>query len=154
MLEENLESPLDCKQIPPVCPESKTSSLPRWSTPAWASPAWASLAQRFPASSVLAWEGAGCGSVADVPGAWLASAPLSPSLCEPSTLWCLAGPFPGKREERVSFYLPFLTQSALDPVSKHMPASGAVSLTPSPDLLPGQSASTVSLPFYLVASSQ
>ena len=42
--------------------------------------AWASLAQRFPASSVLAREGAGCGSVGDVPGAWLASAPLSPSL--------------------------------------------------------------------------
>ena len=38
------------------------------------------LAQRFPASSVLALEGAGCGSVGDVPGAWLASAPLSPSL--------------------------------------------------------------------------
>ena len=38
--------------------------------------AWASLAQRFPASSVLAREGAGCGSVGDVPGAWLASAPL------------------------------------------------------------------------------
>ena len=37
--------------------------------------AWASLAQRFPASSVLALEGAGCGSVGDVPGAWLASAP-------------------------------------------------------------------------------
>ena len=33
-------------------------------------------AQRFPASSVLAREGAGCGSVGDVPGAWLASAPL------------------------------------------------------------------------------
>ena len=33
--------------------------------------AWASLAQRFPASSVLAREGAGCGSVGDVPGAWL-----------------------------------------------------------------------------------
>ena len=45
-----------------------------------ASLAWASLAQRFPASSVLAREGAGCGSVGDVPGAWLASAPLSPSL--------------------------------------------------------------------------
>ena len=29
--------------------------------------AWASLAQRFPASSVLAREGAGCGSVGDVP---------------------------------------------------------------------------------------
>ena len=42
--------------------------------------AWASLAQRFPASSVLAREGAGCASVGDVPGAWLASAPLSPSL--------------------------------------------------------------------------
>ena len=45
--------------------------------------AWASLAQRFPASSVLAREGAGCGSVGDVPGvtgAWLASAPLWPSL--------------------------------------------------------------------------
>ena len=42
--------------------------------------AWASLAQRSPASSVLAREGAGCGSVGDVPGAWLASAPLSPSL--------------------------------------------------------------------------
>ena len=42
--------------------------------------AWASLAQRFPASSVLAREGAGCGSVGDVTGAWLASAPLSPSL--------------------------------------------------------------------------
>ena len=42
--------------------------------------AWASLAQRFPASSVLAREGAGCGSVRDVPGAWLASAPLWPSL--------------------------------------------------------------------------
>ena len=41
----------------------------------------ASLAQRFPASSVLAREGAGCGSVGDVPGAWLASAPLFPSLC-------------------------------------------------------------------------
>ena len=38
------------------------------------------LAQRFPASSVLAREGTGCGSVGDVPGAWLASAPLSPSL--------------------------------------------------------------------------
>ena len=33
--------------------------------------AWASLAQRSPASSVLAREGAGCGSVGDVPGAWL-----------------------------------------------------------------------------------
>ena len=42
--------------------------------------AWASLAQRFPASSVLARAGAGCGSLGDVPGAWLASAPLSPSL--------------------------------------------------------------------------
>ena len=42
--------------------------------------AWASHAQRFPASSVLAREGAGCGSVGDVPGAWLASAPLWPSL--------------------------------------------------------------------------
>ena len=41
---------------------------------------WASLAQRSPASSVLAREGAGCGSVGDVPGAWLASAPLWPSL--------------------------------------------------------------------------
>ena len=30
--------------------------------------------------SVLAREGAGCGSVGDVPCAWLASAPLSPSL--------------------------------------------------------------------------
>ena len=30
--------------------------------------AWASLAQRFPASSVLAQEGAGCGSVGDVTG--------------------------------------------------------------------------------------
>ena len=39
--------------------------------------AWASLAQRFPASSLLAREGAGCGSMGDVPGAWLASAPLS-----------------------------------------------------------------------------
>ena len=29
------------------------------------------LAQRFPASSVLAREGAGCGSVGDVTGAWL-----------------------------------------------------------------------------------
>ena len=34
--------------------------------------ACASLAQRFPASSVLARAGAGCGSVGDVPGAWLA----------------------------------------------------------------------------------
>ena len=34
--------------------------------------AWASLAQRSPASSVLAREGAGCGSVGDVTGAWLA----------------------------------------------------------------------------------
>ena len=42
--------------------------------------AWASLAQRFPASRVLARERAGCGSVGDVTGAWLASAPLSPSL--------------------------------------------------------------------------
>ena len=42
--------------------------------------AWASLAKRFPASSVLAREGASCGSVGDVPGAWLASAPLWPSL--------------------------------------------------------------------------
>ena len=40
----------------------------------------ASLAQRFPASSVLARAGAGCGSVGDVTGAWLASAPLWPSL--------------------------------------------------------------------------
>ena len=39
--------------------------------------AWASLAQRFPASSVLAREGASCGSVGDVRGSWLASAPLS-----------------------------------------------------------------------------
>ena len=31
-------------------------------------------------SSVLARAGAGCGSVGDVTGAWLASAPLSPSL--------------------------------------------------------------------------
>ena len=38
------------------------------------------LAQRSPASSLLAREGAGCGGVGDVPGAWLASAPLSPSL--------------------------------------------------------------------------
>ena len=38
------------------------------------------LAQRFPASSLLARAGAGCGSVGDVTGAWLASAPLSPSL--------------------------------------------------------------------------
>ena len=37
-------------------------------------------AQRFPACSVLARAGAGCGSVGDVSGAWLASAPLSPSL--------------------------------------------------------------------------
>ena len=37
--------------------------------------AWASLAQRFPASSVLARVGAGCGSVGDVPGAWLVPAP-------------------------------------------------------------------------------
>ena len=42
--------------------------------------AWASLAQRFPASSGLAREGAGCGSVGDVTGAWLASAPFWPSL--------------------------------------------------------------------------
>ena len=35
---------------------------------------------RFPASSVLVREGAGRGSVGDVPGAWLASAPLWPSL--------------------------------------------------------------------------
>ena len=33
-----------------------------------------------PASSVLGREGAGCGSVGDMTGAWLASAPLSPSL--------------------------------------------------------------------------
>ena len=33
-----------------------------------------------PTSQVLAREGAGCGSVGDVPGAWLASAPLWPSL--------------------------------------------------------------------------
>ena len=32
-------------------------------------------AKRFPASSVLARAGAGCGSVGDVTGAWLASAP-------------------------------------------------------------------------------
>ena len=32
--------------------------------------AWASLAQRSPASSVLARAGAGCGSVGDVTGAW------------------------------------------------------------------------------------
>ena len=32
--------------------------------------AWASLAQRFPASSVLARDGAGCGSVGDVPGVY------------------------------------------------------------------------------------
>ena len=38
------------------------------------------LSSRSPASSVLAREGAGCGSVGDVPGAWLASAPLWPSL--------------------------------------------------------------------------
>ena len=49
--------------------------------------AWASLAQRFPASSVLTREGAGCGSVGDVPGAWLASAPLSPSLWQPPPLY-------------------------------------------------------------------
>ena len=34
--------------------------------------AWASLAQRFPASSILARAGAGCGSVGEVTGAWLA----------------------------------------------------------------------------------
>ena len=33
-----------------------------------------------PASSVLARAGAGCGSAGDVTGAWLASAPLWPSL--------------------------------------------------------------------------
>ena len=38
-----------------------------------------------PASSLLAREGAGCGSVGDVPGAGLASAPLWPSL------WMLLG---------------------------------------------------------------
>ena len=38
------------------------------------------LTQRFPASSVLAREGAGCRSVGDVTGAGLASAPLWPSL--------------------------------------------------------------------------
>ena len=37
------------------------------------------LGQRFPASSALAREGAGCGSVGDVTGAWLASAPLWPN---------------------------------------------------------------------------
>ena len=37
----------------------------------------------LPASSVLAREGAGCGSVGDVSGAWLASAPLWPSLWTP-----------------------------------------------------------------------
>ena len=37
--------------------------------------AWASLAQRSPSSSVLAQEGAGCGSVGDVPGAWLDQGP-------------------------------------------------------------------------------
>ena len=42
--------------------------------------AWASLVQHSPASSLLAREGAGCGSVGDVPGAWLASAPLWRSL--------------------------------------------------------------------------
>ena len=42
--------------------------------------AWASPAKRFPASSVLARAGAGCGSAGDVTGAWLASAPLWPSL--------------------------------------------------------------------------
>ena len=40
----------------------------------------ASPAKRFPASSVLARAGAGCGSAGDVTGAWLASAPLWPSL--------------------------------------------------------------------------
>ena len=44
--------------------------------------AWASLAQRFPASSVLARAGAGCGSVGDVPGAWLASSLRSPAQVE------------------------------------------------------------------------
>ena len=39
-----------------------------------------SFSRGSPASSVLAREGAGCGSVGDVTGAWLASAPLSPSL--------------------------------------------------------------------------
>ena len=38
-----------------------------------------------PASSVLARAGAGCGSVGDVTGSWLASAPLWPSL------WMLPG---------------------------------------------------------------
>ena len=38
--------------------------------------AWASPAKRFPASSVLARAGAGCGSAGDVTGAWLA-----PTLC-------------------------------------------------------------------------
>ena len=47
--------------------------------PSWVAP-WASLAQRFPASSVLAREGAGCGSVGDVTGSWLASAPLEVSV--------------------------------------------------------------------------
>ena len=35
----------------------------------------------------LAREGAGCGSVGDVPGAWLASAPLSPSLWTTNKLY-------------------------------------------------------------------
>ena len=46
-----------------------------------------SLAQRFPASSVLAREGAGCGSVGDVTGAWLGT--------NGGSLWlwcCLAQP--------------------------------------------------------------
>ena len=42
-----------------------------------------------PASGVLAPEGAGCGSVGDVPGAWLASAPLSPPHC---CIWALSLP--------------------------------------------------------------
>ena len=41
---------------------------------------WASLAKTFLASSVTAQAGEGCGSVGDLTGALLASAPLLPSL--------------------------------------------------------------------------
>ena len=62
-----------------MVPDSQRLPFPTGGSPAsQGALAWASLAQRFPASSVLAREGAGCGSVGDVSGAWLASAPLSP----------------------------------------------------------------------------
>ena len=101
VLEKTLESPLDCKEIQPVHSDVLKEISPECSleglmlklklqylghlmqrTNSFEKTLMLGKIEgrRSPASSVLAREGAGCGSVGDVPGTWLASAPLWPSL--------------------------------------------------------------------------